>query len=131
MATQLNDEAAFRIKGPVEQYLTGQSPLNTSGLIPMDLRVLVKRDAVEAKVGSLILPDQVRDQKKFTMQRATVIAIGENAWEEAASRSATFQKPAPGDRVLINKFGGVDLTGDDGETYTLMNDDDIIGRVAS
>jgi len=104
--------------------------INRSGIQPLDLRVLVLPDPVEVKTaGGIILPDQAKEREKYAMQHATLVAVGENAWEEAASRSAQFVRPQPGDRIVISKYGGVVLTGKDGEEYRLMNDEDVIGRV--
>lgn len=101
---------------------------NTSGFNPLDVRVLVKPDAVEEKTkGGIILPDEHRDREKMAMLKGTLVAVGVNAWEEAASRSAAFVRPEPGARVLIAKYGGIALTGDDGADYRLMNDEDVIG----
>lgn len=104
--------------------------MNTSGIQPLDLRVLVLPDPVEVKTaGGIILPDQHKEREKFAMQFGTLIAVGENAWEEAAARSKNFVKPQPGDRVVISKYGGVLLTGTDGKEYRLMNDEDVVGRI--
>jgi len=103
---------------------------NSSGINPLDLRVLVKPDDVETRTaGGIILPESAADQKKHAMQKGTLVAVGENAWEEAASRSPAFRKPVTGDRVLIAKYGGVRVTGLDGGEYILMNDEDVIGRL--
>lgn len=104
--------------------------MNNSGVQPLDLRVLVKPDAAQEKTaGGIILPDAVKDQEKHAVQKGTLVAIGENAWEEAAARSGAFRKPVPGDRVMIGKYAGVRLKGVDGEDYVLMNDEDVIGRL--
>ena len=104
--------------------------VNHSGIQPLDLRVLVFPDAVEVKTaGGIILPDQHKEREKYAMQHGTLVAVGENAWEEAAARTAEFVKPRPGDRIVISKYGGVVLTGKDGKEYRLMNDTDVIGRV--
>lgn len=100
---------------------------NTSGMWPLDVRVLVKPDPVEAKSkGGIILPDEHKEQQKFATVKATLVAVGVNAWAEA-SRTEAFSAPQPGDRVLIAKYGGIVLTGDDGEDYRLLNDEDVIG----
>lgn len=105
-----------------------QAIVNRSGIQPLDLRVLVLPDAVEVKTsGGIILPDQHKEREKYAMQFGTLIAVGENAWEEASARG-NFTKPVPGDRIVISKYGGVILTGKDGADYRLMNDSDIIGR---
>lgn len=103
--------------------------LNTSGLIPLDLRVLVKPDTVDEKVGLIIKPQSMRDAEKHAMTKGTIVAVGENAWEEASARSPAFVKPEPGSRVMIAKYGGVRITGLDGGDYVLLNDEDIIGRL--
>jgi chaperonin GroES len=104
--------------------------MNSSGIQPLDLRVLVLPDPVEVKTsGGIIIPDTATEQKKYAMQFGTLIAVGENAWEEAASRSSAFVKPQPGERIFISKYGGTRVTGVDGAEYLLMNDEDVIGRV--
>lgn len=104
--------------------------INRSGIDPLDLRVLVKPDDAEkVTAGGIIIPETLADQKKMAMTKGTLVATGVNAWEEAASRSTSFVKPVPGDRVLIAKYGGVVVTGLDGEDYRLMNDEDVIGRL--
>lgn len=105
--------------------------VNTSGIEPLDLRVLVQPDVIEEKVGSIFLPEQIKERDKYAQIRATIIAIGENAWEEASSRSSGFSAPKVGDRVIIQKYGGIDLEGPkDGKMYRLLNDQDILGRLA-
>jgi chaperonin GroES len=100
--------------------------MNTSGIRPLDLRVLVLPDpVVEKSAGGIILPDQAKEKEKYATMKATLVAVGENAWEEAAARSNNFIKPVPGDRVLISKYGGVLLTGDDGKDYRILNDEDV------
>jgi len=102
---------------------------NRSGIVPIDLRVLVLQDAPDEKKGLIIMPDSVKDKEKFAQVKGTIIATGENAWEEAANRSPTFRKPAAGDRVIIGKYAGIKVTGIDGVDYQLMNDEDVIARL--
>ena len=102
---------------------------NDSGIVPMDLRVLVLPDPAESKIGSIIIPESKVEQEKYAQQKATVVAVGENAWEEAASRSAAFAKPSSGSRVLIGKYSGNRIKGQDGLEYVIMNDEDVIARL--
>ena len=103
---------------------------NTSGIVPLDHRVLVLHDAVEEKVGSIILPDSERDKKKYAMTDATVIAVGALAWAEARHDTKTFEIdaafPKPGDRVKVGKYTGDQHKGADGKEYTILNDTDVI-----
>lgn len=102
---------------------------NTSGIQPLDLKVLVLPDKVEEKKGSILMPDSVQEKDKYAMLKGTLVAVGENAWEEAAARSPEFTRPTPGERILIAKYGGILLTGDDGVEYRIMNDSDVIARL--
>jgi co-chaperonin GroES (HSP10) len=73
--------------------------MNTSGFEPLDLRVLVLPDDAEKKTaGGIILPDATGEREKYAMIFGTLVAVGENAWEEAASRSTNFAKPKVGEK---------------------------------
>lgn len=98
--------------------------MNTSGITPLDVRVLVRPDAVAEKVGGIFLPDSVKEQDRFAQMKATLIAAGANAWCEAKA-GARFVAPEPGARVLIAKYGGILVKGDDGADYRIMNDADV------
>ncbi len=99
---------------------------NTSGVHPLDNRVLVKPDAVEKKTsGGIILPEDHTDKQQMAQIRATLVAAGVNAWAEALATSPDFAAPQPGTRILISKYGGIQIDGDDGEKYRIMNDEDV------
>lgn len=100
--------------------------MNTSGITPLDVRVLVKPDAAKDKVGSILLPEAVKEQDKFAQMKGTLVAVGANAWCEAKA-GAGFVAPEPGARVLIAKYGGIVVKGDDGDDYRIMNDSDVTG----
>jgi co-chaperonin GroES (HSP10) len=93
---------------------------NPSGINPLDLRVLVKPDAVADKIGSIFIPDQERERRGMAECRATLVAVGQNAFSEIVG-----PRPEPGQRVLIAKYAGIVTKGDDGEEYRLCNDADI------
>ena len=64
----------------------------------------------------------------------TLVAVGETAWSEAISdaRNAglAFTAPKPGDRVVFPKYGGQVIEGPkDRQTYRLLNDEDLTGRL--
>lgn len=103
--------------------------LNTSGIIPLDLRVLVLPDPVEEKTsGGIILPGSKIDQDKFATVKGTLVAVGENAFTEA-KRNPEYTAPKPGDRIMIAKYGGVMTPGKDGKDYRIMNDEDVVARL--
>lgn len=107
--------------------------MNPSGIDPLDHRVILRLDKPPEKSGSLLLPPSAVDKEKFAMTSATVIAVGSLAWAEArhdAQRfGVPFEAPSPGDRVRAGKYVGDQFEADDGETYTICNDVDVIGRL--
>ena len=109
-------------------------PLNTSGFIPLDKRILVLPDVVEEKIGSLYVPDSVKEQKQWAQTKATLIAVGETAWSEATydaeKHGLAFTPPQPGDRVLYAKYEGQSFDGADGKKYVIMNDADLVARLS-
>lgn len=98
--------------------------MNTSGREPLDQRVLVLPDPVEDKIGSILLPDQHKEQQKWAQAKGTLVAVGACAWSEA-KRERDFVAPEPGARVMYAKYGGVTFKGDDDREYRIMNDEDI------
>jgi len=107
---------------------------NNSGIVPMDKRVLVKPDSTERVTpGGIIILEENAARKDMAMTKATVVAIGETAWSEAIHDArnfgVAFAAPATGARVMIAKYGGVEIEGADGEKYRLLNDEDVIARL--
>lgn len=99
---------------------------NPSGIQPIELKVLVLPDPIEEKTsGGLFVPETVRDKESRAQVKATLIAVGGNAfddWKEPI--------PVPGDRVFMGKYAGVkDITGVDGKTYNLIRDNDILAII--
>ena len=94
---------------------------NNSGYEPIDLRVLIRLDETEkVSEGGIIMVDQTIKQGDMTQVTGTLIAKGENAFQELA------KKPASGDRVVIGKYVGWLTTGDDEKEYRIINDEDVI-----
>lgn len=95
-------------------------PLNPSGLVPVEYKVLIRLDPVEEKtMGGIIKPTVEREQMAETY--ATLIAIGGNAFEDWKE-----PLPKPGDRVVIDKYAGLPpKAGDIQDLYRLCNDKDI------
>lgn len=100
---------------------------NRSGLVPVDLRILVKPDPVEEVTsGGIIRPDVVKDKQKYAATKATLIAVGDNAFKEWG---AGARRPNPGDRVIFAQYTGAREKGADGEDYCVMNDADLLAVV--
>jgi chaperonin GroES len=100
---------------------------NTSGLVPVDLRILVKPDVEEERTaGGIIKPEAVRDKAKYAATKARFIAAGENAFSEWGDAA---RKPKPGDHVLFAQYSGAREKGADGQDYVVMNDKDLLAVI--
>lgn len=97
---------------------------NTSGLEPVEYKVLVKPDEVKEKIGSIYIPETAQEQKGLAEVKGTLIAVGGRAFEDFGEG-----KPQPGQRVLFAKYGGKVVSGADGKTYRLLTDKDITCKV--
>ncbi len=90
---------------------------------PIGQRVLVKRLEAEAvSSGGIVLPDSALEKP----QEATVIALGTGGKDEHGN-DFSFSV-AVGDKVLIGKYGGTDVTVD-GEELLLLSESDILGII--
>ena len=94
---------------------------NTAGWNPVGRAILVKPIELEqrAKDSLIVLPDSVSDRTRLAEDRAVVIAVGPDAWQGQSIRAQ------PGDTVIMVKFCGYILKGDDGEFYRFINERDI------
>lgn len=95
--------------------------MNKSGIYPIEYKVLLLPEKIEEKTeGGIILPENVKDQEEMAQVRATLIAIGGNAFEG-------MKEPLPklGDKVYIAKYAGFHVEGIDGEMYQIASDKNI------
>ncbi len=100
--------------------------MNNSGIRPLDLRVLVSVvEMDERTAGGVLIPETVRDKEKYASTRATVLAIGKNAFKDWSDE----EPPKVGDVITMAKYAGVNIKGEDGKEYRMVNDGDITGVV--
>jgi chaperonin GroES len=91
---------------------------------PLGDRVLVKLIEESEQVrGGIIIPDSAKEKP----QEAKVLALGTGRKDESGKAQEFNVKV--GDKVLISKYGGTDVK-IDGESYTLLREDDILGVLA-
>lgn len=132
----MSDDAAavLALLNPCPSGMKWPERENTSGIMPLDHRVLILQDAAPEKVGSIIMPPSETDKQKFAMTNATVIAVGTLAWCEAKHDARNFGVDFPaiaaGSRVKVGKYAGERYEGDDGVEYTMVKDEDIIGLLS-
>ena len=94
------------------------------GIQPTEYRVLVLPKPVEEKIGSILLPDQVKEQNQFAQMEGTIVAASPLAFTYADWPDGA-RVPGAGDRVLFGKYSGAIVKGRDGKDYRLVNDRDI------
>lgn len=93
-------------------------------LVPLGVAVLVK-PYERKRDGLIVLTESAKKEMDVSENRAVVIAVGPNAWHDEPSPRAS-----PGDHVLMTKFAGALATGEDGQNYRVVNDQDIYLRLA-
>jgi len=87
---------------------------------PLGDRILVKRLEEDDKIGSIIVPDSVKEKS----QKAEVIAVGEGKkTDEGKLISLEVRK---GDKILIGKYAGTDIK-INGKEHIIMKQEDVMG----
>ncbi|HUU35268.1 MAG TPA: co-chaperone GroES [Vicinamibacterales bacterium] len=89
-------------------------------LRPLHDRILVERiEEGEQKVGGIIIPDSAKEKP----QEGIVIALGEGR-KTKSGKLLPFEVKI-GERVLIEKYTGSEVTIDD-EEYTIIKEDGVL-----
>ena len=91
---------------------------------PLHDRVLLRRVEQEGKTaGGIIIPDTAKEKP----MEAEVIACGPGAYNEDGDARMALDVKA-GDRVLISKWAGTEITVD-GEELLVVKESDIMGII--
>ena len=118
------------------------------GIYPSGNRIVIKPDDVEEVTdGGIIIAKQIAESHQHAQSTGILISVGPDAWRhvtkersrlidgqmklverETTGYSEPFAKV--GDRVAFAQHGGIQLEGSDGETYRIMNDEDLTARVS-
>lgn len=114
--------------------------MNKSGIHPSGDRILIKPDAIEeVTAGGIIIPGSVGELHAMAQSIGTFIEAGPDAYIDHVEKDAEgkitkivgykghFAKP--GERVAFAKYGGLQVTGKDGNVYRIMNDVDVTAVV--
>jgi chaperonin GroES len=92
-------------------------------VIPLHDRVLVKRlEAEETTKGGIIIPDTAKEKP----QEAKVIAVGRGRVGEDGKVIPLDVKK--GDKVLIGKFSGTEVTIED-EELVILREEEILAKI--
>ena len=92
-------------------------------VIPLHDRVLVKRlEAEDTTKGGIIIPDTAKEKP----QEAKVIAVGQGRVGEDGKVIPLEVKK--GDKVLIGKFSGTEVT-IEGEEHVILREEEILAKI--
>jgi len=114
-------------KPPLSQYVPGDySGKNAAGWEPVTDCVLVLPDKPLRKTASgLIIPEAAADRHAMAAESGILVAAGPDAFiwnSDRTRRLEGTEKPQPGCRVVFNRYSGIELSGDDGQTYHILVD---------
>lgn len=123
---------------------------NRSGIYPAANRVLILPDPIEDQVTSskIEIPDSVKRKYEQAQATGVLVDVGPDAFfhvverryichgngekELAEETVKGYKEPFAkvGDRIAFAKYSGLRVTGEDGERYLVLNDEDITARVS-
>jgi len=96
------------------------STANAVKITPIGDRVLVKRlEEKEQVKGGIVIPDSAKEKP----QEAEVVALGSGKKNDKGE-AISFEVHV-GDRVLISKYGGTEVSYE-GVKYVLLREDDLL-----
>lgn len=103
--------------------------MNTSGINPTGHNVVIKVEKpAEKTAGGIILPDAKIERETLASQKGVMVAAGPTAGDYADWPEGESFIPV-GSRVLIRKFAGVEIKGDDGHDYRVCEDKEILAAL--
>ncbi len=90
---------------------------------PLADRILIKRiEQDEVKKGGIVIPDTAKEKP----QEAEVVAVGPGKLDDNGKRIPLEVKK--GNRVLIGKYSGTEVTLD-GEEHLIMREDEVLAVI--
>jgi co-chaperonin GroES (HSP10) len=97
-----------------------------SGITPRGHRVLVLPDEIDEKSeGGIYLGTATQlDREQMGQTDGIVIEMGPNAYNDQVSPWCSV-----GERVIFAKYSGLMRKGNDGKTYRIVNDLDIVATI--
>jgi len=103
--------------------------LNTSGFWPIRDRALVLPDEVKetTESGLIVKPQTTMEKEQMRQLKATLIALGGDAFDVGSPQEWRQPLPKVGDRIYVKVAAGVLHPGEDGKEYRIINDADILG----
>jgi chaperonin GroES len=114
------------VKAPAAKTPAAKTPKthpSKAGLRPLGDRILVKRlEAEDVVRGGIIIPDSAKEKP----QEGIVVALGEGR-RTKSGKLLPFDVKV-GDRVMIEKYTGSDVTLE-GDEYTIIKEDGVLAVI--
>lgn len=116
------NDSGVRVVGKTVLVLMDECSATTSGTAGL---ALLEEAGIKPQVGATVgttLPAEIIERMSLAAETGVLVAISGGAFllnEDGTSWSG--EKPAPGDRVYIEKYAGKLVKGLDGLTYRLMD----------
>jgi chaperonin GroES len=99
-----------------------EKPL-VENLVPMNDRILVKRDEEEERsIGGIVIPDTAKEKPV----RGTVVAVGRGKCLKSGQIQPLSLKVA--DKIYFGKYSGTEIKLD-GREYLIMREDDVLALI--
>lgn len=98
------------------------TPGNNSGERPFGARILVKMESVSNATASgfITKTDEALEMEQRGMVKGLLVAKGAKAW------NFTDDAPEVGDYIIIKRYAGVCIPGEDGFSYRSCLDTDLV-----
>lgn len=94
-----------------------------SGLNPLEYKIIVRpRKAEEKTKGGIHLPEIVVEKDQHASMEGEVIAVSPIAF----NYDPAAPKASVGETVVFARYSGVNVKGNDGVDYRVMNDKDVL-----
>ncbi len=101
--------------------------LNQSGILPTGGHLLVLPDKVEEKTaGGIYLVQDTQEKEQQAATTGKLVAVGPSAWTDLDDGSPWADV---GDKINYSRYAGVVMAGQDGESYVLINDNDVLAKL--
>ena len=97
---------------------------NHSGITPLDDKVLLCMDQHAEKTrGGVVIPDDARSRQSMASETGVIVALGAAAFQfsDDGNRAWITHRPVPGNRVVVERYAGRVVQGEDGVEYRLVS----------
>lgn len=106
-------------------------PFNTSGIKPIEFKVLILPDPVEeVSKGGIIMPVEKITKDEYATTTGRIVAVAHAAFAHVTDDEWGGDKPKVGDHVVITKYCGFRMKGPkDGVNYLVVRGEDIHAKI--